>query len=258
MDFCFLGNDRLLTISQHMKLYSIEDMSRAPQLLACFLLPVSVGGVQCLLPMDDISPTSQLLAQPEVWTSDPENRLLSLIMTPQNLVFIISTRIFFDLGLFRKRLAGVSIDWWEWGPSNTRVFQHDWRHRIGVSGNRVLRSFPVLDGAIPEDVMAEDSIRNSKYRLHMMDFSPSAVERRQGLGRVVTEPSSIKIIEEDSDDISTLTTFLPYVEVVSDRTFGRPELVEIWVDKDRIYLPKDTLAQPDIVGSPMFPGSSIH
>jgi len=238
-----------------MKLYSIEDMSRAPQLLACFLLPVSVGGVRCLLPIDDISPNSQLQAQPELWTSDPENRLLSLIMSPQNLVFIISTRIFFDLGLFGNRLAGVSIDWCNWGPSNTRVFQHDWRHRIGVSGNRVLWSFPVLDGTIPED-----GIRNSKYRLHMMDFSPSAVERRQGLGRVVTEPSSINIIEGDSDDTFTLTTFLPYVEVVSDRTFGRPEpeLIEIWVDKDRIYLPMGTSVHPGLVGSPMFPGGSIH
>jgi hypothetical protein len=258
MDFCFLGNDRLLTISQHMKLYSIEDMSRAPQLLACFLLPVSVEGVQCLLPMDDISPNSQLQAQPEVWTSDPENRLLSLITSPQNLAFIISTRIFFDLGLLEEVSIGVAIEWGNWGPSNTRVFQHDWRHRIGVSGNRVLQSFPVLNGTISEDVMTTVNVRNSKYRLCMMDFSPSAVERRQGLGRVVTEPSSIKIIEEDSKEAFTLTTFLPYVEVVSDRTFGRAELVEIWVDKDRIYLSKDTSAPPGTVGSPMFPGSSIH
>lgn len=40
MDFCFLGRDRLLIANYSLKVYSIEDMSQAPQLLACFLLPV--------------------------------------------------------------------------------------------------------------------------------------------------------------------------------------------------------------------------
>jgi len=217
-----------------MKLYSIEDMSRAPQLLACFLLPVSEMGVQCLLPMDDISPIPQTQVQPEVWASDPENRLLSLTTTLERLVFITSTRIFFDLSLFEHISADVPIKWMNWGPPNTRVFQHDCRYRIGVSGNRVLQSFPVID------VTIDDSTNHSAHRLHMMDFSPLAVERRQGLGRVVTEPSSIHVFGEDSGKALTLTTSLAYVEVVSDRTFGPAELVEIWVDKDRIYFPKDT------------------
>ncbi|OAX37994.1 hypothetical protein K503DRAFT_190984 [Rhizopogon vinicolor AM-OR11-026] len=231
MDFCFLGNDRLLIASHKLKLYSIEDMSRAPQLLACFLLPVPVAGIQCLLPMDDIAPSSQLRmqAQQEMWASDPANRLLSLVTFPLNLVFVISTRIFFDLPLSEGMEAG--IHWKSWGPSNTRIFNHHSRCRIGVSGNRVLQSFPIDD-------TTEDSARNSSHRLHMMDFSPSAVERRQGLGRMITEPATIEVMSEGEK--VTLTTSLPYVEVMSDRKFGVDELIEIWVDKDRIYLPKDT------------------
>lgn len=94
-----------------------------------------------------------------------------------------------------------------------------------VSGNRVLQAFPAADAT------TEDHTDDVGYRLHMMDFSPLAVERRQGLGRVVTEPSTI--ITKSTE---TSTTSLPYVEVVSDRIFGADQLMNIWVDKDRVYL----------------------
>ncbi|KAG1817304.1 hypothetical protein EV424DRAFT_1540508 [Suillus variegatus] len=43
--YCFLGTSRLLMIVDvKLKVYSIEDMSQAPQLLACFLLPAPVRG----------------------------------------------------------------------------------------------------------------------------------------------------------------------------------------------------------------------
>jgi hypothetical protein len=233
LDFCFLGNDRLLIVSKDLKLYSIEDMSQAPQLLACFLMPVSVMGIQCLLPMDDIAHSSQLQmqAQRKMWTSDPKNRILSLITRTQDatnsITFVISTRIFFDpqVGVFDGM---AEIPWESWGPLNTRVFLHKWRCRVGVSGNRVLQAFPATDAP------AEDHPDDMDYKLHMMDFSPLAVERRQGLGRVVTKPSTIEITES----AETLTTSLPYVEVVSDRIFGGYQVTDIWVDKDRIYLPK--------------------
>ncbi|KAG1748677.1 hypothetical protein EDB19DRAFT_1683078 [Suillus lakei] len=54
VDFCFIGNDRLLIAGDDLKLYSIEDVSQAPQLLACYLLPISVSYRQCLLRDDDI------------------------------------------------------------------------------------------------------------------------------------------------------------------------------------------------------------
>jgi len=64
----------------------------------------------------------------------------------------------------------------------------------------------------------------------MMDFSPLAIKRRQGLGRVVEDPSAIKLLSE-----KLVTTSLPYVEVVSDRKLSRGELIEIVVDKNKIY-----------------------
>ncbi|KAG1775544.1 hypothetical protein EV702DRAFT_1279893 [Suillus placidus] len=237
LDFCFLGNDRLLIVSKDLKLYSIEDLSQAPQLLACFLMPVSVTGIQCLLPMDDIAHSSQLQmqAQRTMWTSDPKNRILSLITHTRDVTnsfaFIISTRIFFDsqAGLFDGMAA---IPWECWGPLNARVFVHNWRCRVGVSGNRVLQAFPATDPY------------GMDYKLHMMDFSPLATERRQGLGMVVTEPSTIEITES----AETLTTSLPYVEVVSDRIFDADQVMDIWVDKDRIYLPKLNSKETDSDG----------
>lgn len=241
LDFCFLGNDKLLIVSKDLKLYSIEDLSQAPQLLACFLMPVSVTGIQCLLPMDDIAHSSQLQmqAQRTMWTSDPKNRILSLITRTRDatnsLAFIISTRIFFDpqAGV-SDRMAG--IPWEHWGPPNARIFVHNWRCRVGVSGNRVLQAFPTMDMTLVEDY--------PNYLLYMMDFSPLAVERRQGLGRVVREPSTIEIPELEE----TLTTSLPYVEVVSDRIFGVDQVMDIWVDKDRIYLPKLNAEESDSDG----------
>jgi hypothetical protein len=88
------------------------------------------------------------------------------------------------------------------------------------------------------------------YKLYLMDFSPLAVERRQGLGKVVSEPSTIDITES----AEKLSTFLPYVVVVFDRTFGADQLMDIWVDDDRIYLPKPNISEDpvDSVGSLFF------
>jgi hypothetical protein len=156
MDFCFLGKDRLLTVSDNLKLYSIEDMSRAPQLLACFLS------------MDGVVPSSQMQmpAKSAMWTSDPENRLLCLVVSLHDLVFVISTRIFFDVDLFEGMTE--AIPWTIWGPSNSRAFEHHWGGKIDVSGNRVVHSFPA--GGMTDT-------RDPEFKLYMMDFSPSTVER---------------------------------------------------------------------------------
>ncbi|KAG1777075.1 hypothetical protein EV702DRAFT_1268612 [Suillus placidus] len=218
INFYFVGNDRLLMASDDLKLYSIEDMSREPQLLACYLMPFPVAISQCLLPIDDIAHSSQLQmqAQQTMWTSDPEHRLLCCFTLRPRLAFIISTWIFFDLGSERVGEKAEIIPWQNWGPTNTRVFPAPWK--VCVSGNRVLQVFYAGPG--------------SRYRLHMMDFSPLAVERRHGLGRVVREPSVTEIHKPEK----TLTTSLPYVEVVSDRVFDADILFGMWVDRDRIYL----------------------
>ncbi|KAG1758148.1 hypothetical protein EDD22DRAFT_1000165 [Suillus occidentalis] len=204
IDFCFVGNDRLLLVSDDLKLYSIEDMSRKPQLLACYSFPFPVKRIQCFQPTTDIAHGSQMQmpAQQTMWTSDPEQRLLCCVVfhPSPRLAFAISTKIFFDLDSERVGEKAVMFPWEKWGPTNARLFQDPW----------------------------------SRYRIHMMDFSPLAVERRQGLGLVVKKPSTIEIYELGK----TLTTSLPYAEVASDRVFDAIELIGMWVDTDRIYLAK--------------------
>ncbi|KAG2125479.1 hypothetical protein DEU56DRAFT_903683, partial [Suillus clintonianus] len=181
-------------------LYSIEDMSQTPQLLHS--------------------------SEPDMgamYTSDPKRRLLCITnsMTSPHRLFIISTKIFFDLG---GTAAATPIPWKCWGPSNTRIFEHMDEFKVGVRGNRVLQAFPVNE---PDSVHRE-------FILHLMDFSPLAVTNRRGLGRVVKESSTIDI-EESGESV---TTSLPYVEVVLDGKFGSDlfQLEEIWIDRDRVYL----------------------
>ncbi|KAG2343512.1 hypothetical protein BDR05DRAFT_1059691 [Suillus weaverae] len=226
IDFCFLANNRLLVVADDLKLYSIEDMPQTPQLLARFLMPVSFPNVRCFLPMDHIEHSSpQTQAQQMMYTSDPQNRLLC-ITTEATQVYIISTRIFFNLD---GMAATTQIPWERWGPSNTRIFVHSGECKVHVSGNRVLQAFSTGTSAWGP----------VKYILHMMDFSPLAVTNRRGLGRVVKEPSTIDIIDGWKDGLTkSLTTSLPYVEVILDRKIGsaESELADVWVDKDRIYL----------------------
>ncbi|KAG1746019.1 uncharacterized protein EDB91DRAFT_138725 [Suillus paluster] len=230
-DFCFLGNDRLLMFSDTMKLYSIEDMSQAPQLLVCFLLPVSMTSIQCIQPMDDTAHSSRPPMQFEqtMWTSDPKQQLLCVVTRSPSLVFIISTRIFFGPDFFEE--TPTAISWKHWGPLNARVFRCLCGVGVGIVGNRVLLPYPTDDRTDIWHVM--------KYRLHVMDFSPLAVERRQCLGRVVKEPSTIEITQPWSGEslAENLTTSLPYVEVVldQDKKFGFRAFERIWIDKDRIY-----------------------
>jgi hypothetical protein len=228
IDFCFIGNDRLLMVSDDLKLYSIQDLSRKPQLLACYSFPFPVKSIRCIT---DIAHGSQMQmpTQQTMWTSDPEHRLLCcVVFQSPRLAFAISTRIFFELDSERVGEKAVTFPWEKWGPTNTRLFQDPWQ--VCVSGNRLLQVFPA--GA------------RSRYSIHMMDFSPLAVKRRQGLGRVVKKPSTIEINELGT----TLITSLPYVEVVSERVFDAIELIGMWVDTDRIYLAKMLDPPEDDVG----------
>ncbi|KAG2121430.1 hypothetical protein DEU56DRAFT_95585 [Suillus clintonianus] len=220
-DFCFLGNDRLLVVADDLKIYSIEDMSRAPQLLACFLSPVPLRNIRCLLPMDNIGHSSQMQAQRTMYTSDPTNRLLCL--TVSGLVFIISTRIFFDL--HGMPAAVTPIPWNQWGPSNARVFGRPSYYNVHVSGNRLLlQSLQVQRTALDFE----------HYIFQMLDFSPLAAMNRRGLGRLVTEPYTVDISDCTGRPGESLTTSLPYVEVESDRMFIMFE--DTLIDRDRIYL----------------------
>ncbi|KAG1852728.1 hypothetical protein F4604DRAFT_1933605 [Suillus subluteus] len=239
IDFCFLGNDRLLIVTDNLKLYSIEDMSKAPELLASFVLSVQPL-TACLLPADGIACSSKprMQAQPTMYTSDPKHRLLCITAHTHtsSTVYIISTRIFFDLA---ETAVAMPIPWKCWGPSNTRIFQCPLEHKVHVSGNRVLQAFPV----------STSDLGPNEYVLHMMDFSPLAVTNRRGLGQVVTKPSTLNVADLECMHDSCeehLTTFLPYVKVVLDRKFAISDLENIWIDKDRIYLLSDKLEVIDV------------
>lgn len=101
----------------------------------------------------------------------------------------------------------------------------------------MLLAFPAVD-PLPNGAPPIRTVM--KCRLHMMDFSPLAVARRQGLGRVVKDPSTIQFTASDN-----LVTSLPYVEVVSERTYSYDDavLLEIWVDNDRIVLLTDAIGK---------------
>ncbi|KAG1905118.1 uncharacterized protein F5891DRAFT_1275438 [Suillus fuscotomentosus] len=253
IDFCFLGNNRLLVTTDNLNLYSIEDMSQPPELLACFLMP-KLMELRCLSPIDDIghSSESHMQAQSTMYTSDPTHQLICLTAFPtvgsllsSTQVFIISTRIFFDLD---GMAAATPIPWQHWGPSNTRVFHYWHSFQIHINGNRVLQAFPV-------DTRAE------KWQpvLHLMDFSPLAVTNRRGLGRVVKKPSTTYISDSNDEFGEYLTTSLPYVEVVfSDRKFDSDdsELQDIWIDRDRIYTLNADTERVWFGGSPLFQAGS--
>ncbi|KAG1819910.1 hypothetical protein EV424DRAFT_1347358 [Suillus variegatus] len=90
VEFCFLGNNRLLVIADNLNLYSFENMSQTPEFLACFLIPIPSMLLECLPMIDDIG-------------------------------------IFFDLD---EMAAAMPIPWEHWGPSNTRIFQQPFRSTI--------------------------------------------------------------------------------------------------------------------------------
>ncbi|KAG2138340.1 hypothetical protein DEU56DRAFT_901314 [Suillus clintonianus] len=223
IDFCFLGNNRLLVVVGDLQLYSIEDMSQTPQLLACFLSPLPLSAL-CFVPMDDVEQL-QMQALQTMYNSDPTRRLLCLTVTcSTTLIFVISTRVFFDLDGIAVTMP---VPWRRWGPSNTRIFRDPYHCETHVSGNRVLHAVGTPD------------TRPLEYEVRMMDFSPLAVMNRKGLGRVVNEPSMIEVVvltSSTTQENRKITTSLPYVEVVSDRKISIHELEGIWLDKDRIYL----------------------
>jgi hypothetical protein len=234
VDFCFFGDDRLLIASDNLKFYSIKDMSQAPQLLACFLLPVSATSIKCLPPTYYDSSRLQTQAHGTMWIPDPEDQLLCLITGRPYLVFIISTRIFFNLDMFKGMRA--AIPWEYWGASNARVFDAETPLPVAITGNRALQVLCNWE---------ERGARRMWFsELRIMDFSPLAVKHHQGLGRVVREPSIVELYTGGE-----LTTHLPYVEVVAS---SKPAyMIEIWVDNAGVYLLSMRPERP-VVGSSHF------
>jgi hypothetical protein len=72
---------------------------------------------------------------------------------------------------------------------------------------------------------------------------------------VVKEPSTIYISDSTGRSGGSLTTSLPYVQVVfSDRKFdsAESELENIWIDEDRIYMLNADLEPAAFGSDPIF------
>ncbi|KAG1802732.1 uncharacterized protein HD556DRAFT_1304013 [Suillus plorans] len=139
-------------------------------------------------------------------------------MSP-SLHFVISTRIFFEPDFIKG--GSMAIPWKHWGPLNTRIFQHCPDVVDSAAGSQILKVEHAIDTTDGNDFL--------EYSLRVMDFSPLAIKYGQGLGRLVREPSTIDL------DGQSLTTSLPYVEVVSSKiSSSTDELLLSSIDEDRI------------------------
>ncbi|KAG2156938.1 uncharacterized protein EDB93DRAFT_1308026 [Suillus bovinus] len=149
IDFCFLGGHRFLIVSDNdFKLYSIEDMSQPPQLLACFLFPAGVELEQCFSSKDDLTSSKRrILSSPPVFSSSSTS-----------------------LKEWRREYHG-NIG----GPLNSRIFEVDDDRLVwtgpGVGGSRVLKVTPVerADSGIPLAV-------EHRHGLGQVVTEPSTVE----------------------------------------------------------------------------------
>ncbi|KAG1760933.1 hypothetical protein EDD22DRAFT_898898 [Suillus occidentalis] len=146
-------------------------MSQTPQLMACFLLPFPLPDLGCPLPMDDSgiqhSSSPQTQAPQTMYTSDPKHKLLCIASTHRIEVFIISTRIFFDLdGLQeRRQFRGYAGGLRMLVSSGTQVHP-----QFMLAVLELCRPFPIH----------EPNLTRRRLALHVMDFSPLAVVNRRG------------------------------------------------------------------------------
>ncbi|KAG1717273.1 hypothetical protein EDB19DRAFT_2033029 [Suillus lakei] len=231
LDIRFLTREKLLALSSngHMELYHIEDLSKAPQLHARFLLPIHGAEGAFDHPSTFHSAAScARLALPEddwIWTTNPSDRVIS-VMNSHSLVFIVSARVFFmDIPPAWFDLTskdGRSVPWSSWGPQNSRLFSEErfcegGLRVFGVGGSRIVWA---------AHVPGED---DSSFQLHMMDFNPSAVAR--GIGNVITQPTTSVRSPPDMP----VMTYLPFVEV-SDDNFYCGDLLEIILDEEQMAI----------------------
>ncbi|OJA18340.1 hypothetical protein AZE42_06207 [Rhizopogon vesiculosus] len=210
----FLTEEKLLALTTRaeIELYNVEDLSKAPQLQARFMLPVIPQSLLLRYPsVFHSTPSCARLTAPGdrwIWTTNPADRVICVMTVRHPLaIFVIHARLFFmDIPLTwfdTTSKDGRAIPWSTWGPQSSRCFPQALDipflsavgYRFGVGGSRVMRVV--------------------EHRMHMTDFNPSAVAR--GIGKDVT-------------------TYLPYVEVVnSDRNFAGL-LEDIILDEEKVLI----------------------
>ncbi|KAG1748404.1 uncharacterized protein EDB91DRAFT_878106 [Suillus paluster] len=209
-DVNFFTKEKVLALSSdgHIELYDVEDLSKAPQLQARFILPVHTElGVFHHPSVFHSAASCAHLAIPDdnwIWTTNPADRVISVVWAFPSSVFVISARIFFmdihPTWFDATSKDGRSIPWSSWGPQNSRYFPEEMLGReglrsLGMGGSRVIWAVPVAGN-------------DSFSQFHVADFNPSAVAR--GMGNVVREPTISTGLKPDIQ----VTTYLPFVEVV--------------------------------------------
>ncbi|KAG1841913.1 hypothetical protein DFJ58DRAFT_856105 [Suillus subalutaceus] len=223
----FLTKEKLLAFTRdgEIELYDVEDLSKAPRLQARFILPYSHHLYEIQYPPVLHSASSCAhLATPNnhwIWTTNPADRVLCLSSPGSDPLIVITARLFFmniPSSWFDATSGdGLSVPWSSWGPQNSRLFSGRIR---GAGGSRVI-SFARQDYYDDED---------PTILVQMMDFNPSAVAR--GIGKVVREATTYHPFHKD--DMS-VTTYLPYVEVVSSRVLhDRP--LAFALDEEQVAL----------------------
>jgi len=223
----FLTKEKLLALTSRcqIELYDVENLSKAPQLQARFMVPVTPQFLSLEYPsvFHSTSSCAHLAAPDEhwIWTTIPADRVICLETYYPRSIFVISARPFFmdipSKWFDATSVYGLTIPWSSWGPQNSRCFLQSVDSRFspfGVGGSRVVWS-----------------VIGQSWRMNMTDFNPSAVAR--GVGKVVREPTTIPAsMYGFTQDV---TTYLPYTEAVDNH--ARPFcLYGVLVDEERILI----------------------
>ena len=220
----FLTKEKLLALTSfgHIELYDIKDMSMSPQLQARFVLPDSVSQFRYPSDFHSASTCARITTTDErwIWTTNPADRVISVV-TSDKTNLIISARIFFmdipSTWFDATSVDGRSVPWLLWGPQYSRSFPRK-TLAFGIGGSRVIWAVPI-----------PNSKTDKLFRLHMTDFNPITVAR--GIGKVFRGPTLFK----SSRGSPTVTTCLPYVEVVNQRIF-KASVCKIVLNEDKLVV----------------------
>ncbi|KAG2127319.1 hypothetical protein BD769DRAFT_763307 [Suillus cothurnatus] len=221
----FLVKEKLLALTEcsGIELYDIEDLSKAPQLQARFMLPIHLIDFEFQYPsvFHDALGCAHLMAPDErwIWATNPADRIIC-VTEYSNWMFVITARLFFmDIPPSWFNVISeedeFTVPWLSWGPRHSRCFRLPPASIFEVGGSRVI-------WVVHKDYGSE---------VRMMDFNPSAVAR--GIGKVVQEHTTFSWHNKNLEQYLPITTYLPYAEVVIDRT---PDIFDVNLDEEKVAM----------------------
>jgi hypothetical protein len=108
-----------------------------------------------------------------------------------------------------------TVPWLSWGPRNSRCFRLPPESICEVGGSHVIC-------VVQKDYGSE---------VRMIDFNPSAVAR--GIGKVVREHTTFSWHNKNLEQYLPVTTYLPYAEVVNDRTL---DTFDVKLDEEKVVM----------------------